>query len=94
MFKWLRRARWRLLVFMFFVAVPAYGGYRLVEAAALGQVWNEKSDRWISYSAEPGRFLLKIAGWITAFIAPLIYIVARAKCPEWTQRIIDHMRLR
>lgn len=94
MFKKLRKARWHLLVFLFFIGVPAFGAYRLVEAAATGRVWHERNDRWISYSSDPGRFLLEIAVWIIAVIAPVLFLFARAKYPKWTQRVIDNMRLR
>lgn len=94
MFKKLRKARWHLLVFLFFIGVPAFGAYRLVEVAATGQIWNERSDRWISYSSDPGRFVLEIAAWITAAIAPVLFLIARAKYPERTRRFIDNMRLR
>ncbi len=63
MFKSLRKARWRLLVFMFFIGVPAFGAYRLVEAFVTGQVWHERSDRWICYSSDPGRFMLEVVIW-------------------------------
>jgi hypothetical protein len=94
MFGKLRMARWYLLLFMFFVAVPVYAAYQLFEAAILGQIWNEKSDQWISFSSDPGRFLLKIAAWTVAVAAPILFPIARAKYPEWTQRFIDNMRLR
>jgi uncharacterized membrane protein len=94
MFKSVRKARWRLLVFLFFIGVPAFGTYRLGEAVTTGRVWHERSGRWITYSSDPGRFLLEIALWITAVIAPVLFLIARAKYPEWTQRFIDNMRLR
>jgi hypothetical protein len=94
MFKKLRKARWHLLVFVFFIGVPVFGAYRLVEAVATGRVWQERIDRWINFYSDPGRFLLEIAVWITAVIALVLFLIIRAKYPEWTQRIIESMRLR
>jgi hypothetical protein len=79
---------------MLFVAGPAYGAYRLFEVVSLGKMWDERRDRWISYSSDPSRFLLEIAASIAIVTVPALYLGARAKYPDWAQRIMDSIRPR
>lgn len=92
MFISLRKARWYLILFLLFVGFPAYGAYRLFEAVTRGQMWHERSERWISYANDPARFLLELAGYITVVTVPVLYLIVRAKRPDWAQRIMDSIR--
>jgi hypothetical protein len=94
MFAQLRNARWYLILFTLFVAVPAYGAYRLFEAATLGRIWHERSDRWISYASDPNRFLLEVGGYLIAVSVPLLFLGIRAKYPSFARRIIESIRPR
>jgi hypothetical protein len=94
MFRSLSAARWRFVVYMFFVILPAFGGLRLLQAAVRGEVWHERSDKWISYSAEPGKVLIEIAVWLIAVIAPILFVIFRANYPDRVQRLQDIIRSR
>ncbi len=94
MFRHLRAARWRFVVYMFFVILPAFAAFRLLQAALRGEAWHERSDRWISYSVEPRAFLAEIAMWAIAVIAPILFVVVRARYPDRMQRFQDTIRSR
>jgi hypothetical protein len=94
MFRRLRAARWRFVVYMFFVILPAFGAFRLLQATVRGEVWHERSDKWISYSAEPGKFLTEIAIWLIAVNAPILFVIFRARYPDRMRRLQDTIRSR
>jgi hypothetical protein len=92
MFHLLGAARWRLVVYMFFVILPVFGVFRLGQVVVRGEVWHERSDRWISYSAEPRKFLAEIAVWVIAVLAPILFVIIRSRFPERMQRLQDVVR--
>jgi len=94
MFRHLKAARWRFVVYMFFVILPAFGTFRLLQAALRGEVWHERSERWISYSADPLRFLTEISVWVIAVLCPILFVIVRARYPNRMQRLQDTIRSR
>jgi hypothetical protein len=94
MFRHLRAARWRFVLFMFFVVLPVFGGFRLLQAAVRAEVWHERSDRWISYSAEPGKFLAEIAIWVVALVTPILFVLMRRLYPDRVRRLQGIIRNR
>jgi hypothetical protein len=94
MFCRLRSARWRFVTFMFFVVLPAFGAYSLVQAAIRGEVWYERSDRWISYSAELGKLIAEIAVWVVALVTPILFVLMRRLYPDRVQRFQGNIKSR